>query len=73
MQRYRNLGGDSGVESFGIDPDAIRVRFRENERIYRYSHASAGHRHVEEMKRLALAGQGLASYISRHVRDRYEP
>lgn len=28
--------------------------------------------HVEAMKKLARAGKGLSSYITRHVRDAYD-
>ncbi|KRG68276.1 hypothetical protein [Pseudoxanthomonas dokdonensis] len=73
MQRYLDLSGDSGVAAYDIRTDAIAVRFHNSPRIYVYSHASAGTDHVRRMKRLAQAGQGLSSYISRYVHDRYEP
>jgi len=72
MQRYANLSGDSGVAAYGIAPDAILVRFRDGDRVYRYSHRSAGREAVEEMKRLARAGHGLSTFISRHAWDLYE-
>ena len=39
---------------------------------YRYSYASAGEHHVEQMKVLAQNGCGLNSYIMRNVRFSYE-
>jgi hypothetical protein len=71
MQRYRNLAGDSGVVAYAIAPTSIRVKFVGSDRIYEYSHASAGKTHVDAMKRLAQAGRGLSTYISRHVADDY--
>ena len=71
MQRYLNLAGDSGVLAYAITPTSIRVKFSGSDRVYVYSHASAGKAHVEEMKRLAQAGRGLSTYISQHVADDY--
>ena len=72
MKRYLDLSGDSGVVAYELRPDAIKVKFRGSDRVYVYSHASAGATHVAHMKRLAEAGKGLSTYISRHVHDRYE-
>ena len=71
MQRYLNLSGDSGVTYYEIGVDNIRVWFRGG-LSYRYSHAGAGQQHVERMKILAVAGRGLATYVNRHARDRYD-
>lgn len=71
MNRYRNLGGNSGVRAYEIGSDSIVVEFSDSG-TYRYTHASTGASHVERMKRLAEAGQGLATYINQHVRDRYD-
>ena len=70
MQTYGNLGGNSGVERYEIGADFIRVGFRSGG-IYRYDNESTGAEHVERMKVLAAAGQGLGTYISQHVRDAY--
>ncbi|GAB3311727.1 hypothetical protein [Luteimonas notoginsengisoli] len=72
MHRYSDTTGGSGVEAFELCPDAILVRFRDSDRVYRYSHRTAGRARVDEMKRLALAGRGLATFISRHASDLYE-
>jgi hypothetical protein len=72
MERYRNLSGDSGVYAFEIGEDYIRVQFEGTGRIYQYSHRKAGAVNVEQMKRLALAGRGLSSYITRNVKSLYD-
>ncbi|NDK39484.1 hypothetical protein DT603_11585 [Pseudoxanthomonas gei] len=71
MERYGNLAGDSGVVAYAITARSILVKFAGSDRLYEYSHASAGKAHVETMKRLAQAGRGLSTYISRHVADDY--
>ena len=71
MQRYTNLSGDSGVTAYEIGADYIVVQFRTGTP-YRYSYAGAGQHHVERMKKLAVAGRGLSTYISQHVHDRYD-
>jgi hypothetical protein len=70
MRRYADLSGTSGVVAYEIGPDFIDVRFRGGD-TYRYTHASAGAVHIEQMKKLAIAGRGLGTYISRHVREAY--
>lgn len=71
MERYANRGGNSGVRGYSIGEDYIDVMFSTGA-VYRYSYRSAGVAKVEEMKRLAVAGQGLNSYIMRHARFNYE-
>lgn len=71
MERYANRGGNSGVRGYNIGEDYIDVMFSTGA-VYRYSYRSAGVAKVEEMKRLAVAGQGLNSYIMRHARFNYE-
>ncbi|KQX02037.1 hypothetical protein ASC94_05585 [Massilia sp. Root418] len=70
MQRYRDLSGHSGVIAYAIKPDAIDVQFAGGA-VYTYTVASAGRVHIQQMKRLARSGSGLATYISQHVRDAY--
>jgi hypothetical protein len=65
MERYRNINGDSGVTYFEIGPDWIKVWF--NEDWYLYTYASAGSNNIEEMKRLAAAGEGLNAFINKNV------
>lgn len=70
MQRYANLSGKSGVKAFALGAGHIDVQF-EDDAVYRYTHSSTGKDEVEEMKRLAVAGRGLTSFINRNVRGNY--
>ncbi len=72
MQLYRNLSNDSGVHSFEIGIDFIRVKFSGTSRVYTYSYSSAGEAHIEQMKLLALNGKGLNSYINKHTKYLYD-
>ncbi len=71
MQKYKNLGGDSGVEGYEIGPDYIVVKFKKTVRTYTYSYDSAGEEPVELMKEKARNGEGLNEYINRFVKDKY--
>lgn len=70
MQPYRHPNGNTGVIAYRITARAITVQFAGGA-IYVYSYASAGAARVEEMKRLAVAGRGLATFISQHVQHAY--
>lgn len=73
MPIYRNLDGDSGILSYEYGPDWISVEFeRGSQRHYRYTYSITGRPHVEQMKKLADAGNGLNSYINRNVAKLYE-
>lgn len=72
MTPYKNLSGHSGIVAYAIFEDAIHVRFRDgDEPNYLYDAASVGPAKLATMKRLAQAGRGLATFISRTVRDAY--
>jgi hypothetical protein len=70
MKPYQNRSADSGVVAYEITDDSIVIKFRDGG-IYRYDHAVTGKNEVEEMKRRALAGKGLATFINRNVRERF--
>lgn len=70
MERYRNRGGDSGIVAYEIGPDSITVMFSDGA-VYLYTYQSAGSANIERMKRLAIAGEGLNSFINRCVRKDY--
>lgn len=70
MTHYKNLGNDSGVVAFEIGKTHIAVQF-ENNSVYEYTYHSAGREHIENMKTLALQGEGLNSYINKHVKKNY--
>lgn len=71
MEVYKNKKGTSGVVSYKIEADAVAVQFAGNA-VYRYTYLSTGKKAVEHMKKLAYAGEGLSTYISRYVKDKYE-
>ena len=71
MERYRNIDGDSGVAAYEIGPDYIRVQFKDSS-VYLYTYASAGSHNIDQMKKLAAAGDGLNAFINRNVRKSYE-
>lgn len=56
MERYRNSTGKSGVHSYEIGNDYIRIKFSSTFRTYSYSYRKAGSYHVEKMKTLARSG-----------------
>lgn len=68
--RYGNLSGESGVTHFAIGTDFVAVQF-ETPTVYVYDYDRPGRITVEQMKSFALAGRGLGTYISRHVREAY--
>jgi len=70
MKRYQDLSGRSGVTAYKAFDEAITVLFQDGA-LYLYDYAATGRRDVEEMKRLADAGRGLASYISQVVKERH--
>lgn len=66
MKKYANIHGNSGVTAYWPTEDAIRITFRDDDRIYVYSSPLTGKHHVEVMKSLAASGRGLATYIARN-------
>ena len=70
MERYKNLGGDSGIIGYEIGVDSITVQFR-NGSVYLYNNLSTGNSNIDHMKSLAVAGHGLNSFISTRVKTRY--
>jgi hypothetical protein len=71
MERYRNKGGDSGIFAYEISSDSITVQFSDGS-VYLYTITSTGSQNIAEMKKLAVNGEGLNSFISRVVRKSYE-
>jgi hypothetical protein len=70
MTKYRNLSGQSGVLGYDLGADSIMVYFSDGS-AYLYTYTSAGAANIEEMKRLAVAGSGLNSFIMRVVKKMY--
>jgi hypothetical protein len=70
MTPYRNSSGTSGVVAYEIRDDSIVVQFRKGGK-YLYTYDIPGRQEVEEMKRLAMEGKGLATYLNKIVRKRF--
>jgi hypothetical protein len=70
VERYKNLNGDSGVLAYELSSGSIVVQFNDGWK-YEYTAQSAGAAAIATMHRLAMAGRGLSSYISTHVRKAY--
>jgi hypothetical protein len=68
MTPYANRSGKSGVTAYRTGPDFIIVEFMQDG-VYLYNYTRPGRRHVNKMKALAERGEGLSTYISRHVRE----
>ena len=73
MERYKNYGGDSNINGYELGSDRIVVVFNSGRfRNYLYTYNIPGSHHVERMKELAEAGEGLNSYIKTQVGSNYE-
>lgn len=72
MNIYKNLSGNSGVLAYEIKQDAIIVEFKTGEcRYYEYNCTSAGTQNIEEMKKLAVIGRGLNTFIKKYINKNY--
>jgi hypothetical protein len=69
MKRYSNSA--SGVKAYEIGLNYILVKFN-SFKIYKYSYSKAGTYKVEKMKKLALRGKGLNTYINRYAKYSYD-
>lgn len=67
---YKNFGGGSGIIAYRIGDDFIEVKFSDGA-IYQYTQSSAGVSTILMMKRLAMQGVGLNSYINTQARKSY--
>ena len=70
MVTYKNIGGNSGVVAYEFGADYIKVQFSTG-KSYLYNYDSAGPETVEHMKVLAQNGQGLNTFINKHVKMFY--
>ncbi|RZJ34809.1 MAG: hypothetical protein EOO51_08105 [Flavobacterium sp.] len=60
---YKSLDGQSAICCYECGSDYIKVQFKETGMIYKFSHRTAGRKHVSAMKKLAATGHGLGNYI----------
>lgn len=73
MDRYKNLNGDSNVIAYELGQGSIIVEFGSGtHRHYVYNGNRPGAAVVAELQRLAVAGAGLNSYISRIVKKDFD-
>lgn len=70
IERYKNRGGDSNVARYEIGADYLKVEFGDGG-IYLFDYTKPGRESVERMKKLAIAGEGLNSFINTNVRKNY--
>jgi hypothetical protein len=71
MKTYKNESGVSGIDAYEIFNDGIKIRFTDGD-LYNYTYKSCGRTNVEKMKKLAQSGLGLATFINRNVKNKYE-
>jgi hypothetical protein len=70
MKQYGTPGRDTGIAAYEVGEDFIRLQFVDGS-VYLYTGARPGREHVEQMKKLAAAGEGLTTYVNQHVRKAY--
>ncbi|MGN6397129.1 MAG: hypothetical protein ACTHMI_16285 [Mucilaginibacter sp.] len=70
LQPYKS-DHNTGVSAFAIGDDFILVKFKDRPGPYLYNYDKPGKQHVDRMKRLALKGKGLTTYINQNVRTNY--
>jgi hypothetical protein len=70
MEMYKNTRRNSGVSAYESGSDFIRVKFKDGA-VYLYTVASAGLNNINEMKVLAVNGNGLNTFINQNVRKNY--
>lgn len=70
MTRYKNNSGRSGVLAYEINGDSITVQFTDGS-VYLYNTSSTSYYNIQQMKKLALNGSGLNSFISTTVKKGY--
>ncbi|WP_263384240.1 hypothetical protein [Granulicella arctica] len=71
MSPYQKHNPAAGVLSYEILENAIIIEFVDHKFRYLYNTSKPGLKHVNTMKRLALEGKGLSTYINQHVREHY--
>lgn len=71
MEPYLDLSGRSGVVAFQIGESYIKIQFRNNRRVYVYSSRRINSDKIEHMKRLAVSGAGLNTFINQNSDVRY--
>jgi len=68
MRTYGKNRADAGIRGYALLDDAIEIQFKDGG-VYRYSARRPGAELVAEMRRLAMAGKGLSTFINQNVRE----
>jgi hypothetical protein len=68
---YKSRNPNAGVLNYEIVDDAIILEFSNHKFRYLYNAMAPGETHVDAMKRLALQGKGLTTYVNQNVRENY--
>jgi hypothetical protein len=71
MEHYANRGGQSGVVAYEIRPYEVIIQFASGT-CYTYTSASVGEANLNKMKQLARKGQGLSTFINKHLHDHFD-
>jgi len=71
MAQYGDRAKSHGVVRYELGQDSIDVEFTSGW-IYHFSYEKTGAMRVERMKALAESGHGLSTFISKHVKNRFE-
>ena len=66
MAHYNDATGTSGITAFQSSNDSITIEYKGGS-AYLYSDRTVGSANVGYMKSLAASGQGLHSYINKHL------
>lgn len=70
MIPYKDIDHDSGVATYEPGNTYLIAKFKDGWS-YEYTYSNAGASHVENMKRLAISGDGLNAYINKNLRKAY--
>ena len=68
---YKSVKPNSGIVRYALGDDFILIVFKGSDSAYIYNYQVTGTSEVEEMKGLAIRGEGLSSFISKHVHDKF--
>lgn len=70
MEKYRDIGGNSGISAYEVGNDFIIVRFKKGG-MYLYNYSTTGSNHVNKLIELARIGDGLNGYINLNTKYAY--
>lgn len=66
FKKYKNVSGNSGIDTYQIGDTYIIIKFLKGEhKYYKYTYQVTGKNDVEQMKLLAGLGIGLNRFIER--------